>query len=109
VAFTEAVSLERDEIDTTRRIGATLNWMPVRESVLGLQLSSARAENDVRASTRDDLTWSVQWASPVPGLDRFGGKLLLRFARAENTARESDTELRRANWMVDAGFNLSLR
>lgn len=109
VAFTEAVSLERDETDTTRRIGATLNWMPLRESVLGLQLSSARAENDVRDSTRDDLTWSVQWASPVPGLDRFGGKLLLRFARAENTARESDTELRRANWMVDAGFNLSLR
>jgi hypothetical protein len=109
VALTEAVSLERDETDTTRRIGATLNWMPLRESTLGLQLSSARAENEVRASTRDDLTWSVQWASPVPGLDRFGGKLLLRFARAENTARESDTELRRANWMVDAGFNLSLR
>jgi hypothetical protein len=109
IAWIQAFSVERNETDDTRRIGASLDLMPFAESVLGIQLAMTRIVNDVRQDRRDDLGWSAQWASPVPGLRRFGGKLLLRFSHADHTARQDDDRVRRENWMVDLGLNLRIR
>jgi hypothetical protein len=87
-----------------------VNWSPLAEAVVGFQFSGTHADSDVRATTRDDRAWSVQWTSPMPGLRRFDGKWLFRFARSEHSDVTLDGDrLRRDNWMVDAGFNMSFR
>jgi hypothetical protein len=110
LSWVGAHSVERDETDRTRGIGVGISWSPLQESVLGVQLSDTRVDNEESGSGRNDRSWSVQWAAPVPGLHRFGAKWLLRFAHAENVARGvAADDVRRENWMVDAGFNLSFR
>jgi len=110
VSWIDALNLERAETDRTRRLGLGLSWRPIGEAVLGVQLSDTHGENDVRMTAQDDRSWSVQIASPVPGLQRFGGRWLIRFARATNAARDgTGADLQRSNWMVDTGFNLSFR
>jgi hypothetical protein len=105
-----ALSRERDESDRTSRVGLDVNWSPLAETVVGFQVSGTHGDSDVRATSRDDRTWSVQWTSPMPGLRRFDGKWLFRFARSEHSAVTPDrSRLSRENWMVDAGFNMSFR
>ncbi|HUF68642.1 MAG TPA: hypothetical protein VMM79_08285 [Longimicrobiales bacterium] len=106
----EAFSVEREETDATRRVAFGIDWMLLRDAVLALALSDTDSDNDVDLSGRNDRTWSLQWSSPVPGLQRFGGKWLLRFARAENSATDpSGNAVERNNWMIDTGFNFSFR
>lgn len=109
VAWTEALSVEREETDVSHRIGASLDWTPLAQYVLGFQLSAAQTRNDMRDATREDLTWSVQWSSPVPGLGAIGGSLLLRFARAHHEVTSGDDVRRNVSWMIDTGFNLGIR
>jgi hypothetical protein len=106
----EAFSVEREETDATRRVAFGFDWMPFSQAVLALALSDTDSDNDVDLSGRNDRTWSLQWSSPVPWLERFGGKWLLRFARAENAATDpAGNSIERSNWMVDTGFNFSFR
>jgi hypothetical protein len=110
LAHVAALSRERDESDRTRRVGLDVSWSPLAEAVVGIQVSGTHGDSDARATTRDDRAWSVQWTSPMPGLRRFDGKWLFRFARSEHSAVTLDGDtLRRDNWMVDAGFNMSFR
>jgi hypothetical protein len=110
LAHVAALSRERDEADRTRRVGLDVTWSPLAGAAVAFQVSGTHEDSDVRATTRDDRAWSVQWTSPMPWLRRFDGRWLFRFARSEHAAVTLDgNRLRRENWMVDAGFNMSFR
>jgi hypothetical protein len=101
----DAHNVERDETDRTRRYSGGVNWTPLRGSTLALQLSETRRDNG--GSVRADRSLSSQWSSPVPGLDRFGGKWHLRFARSANETRNAtlDLDQRRSDWSLDSGLS----
>lgn len=110
LARVSARSLERDEVDRTRRIGLNIGWRPRPDGALALQLSDSRSENGATETEREDRSWSAQWSAGVPRLQTLGGRWTLRFARTEHVSTGFGPDpVRRENWVLEAGFNLNLR
>lgn len=104
-------NLERDEVEDTRNLGASLRWRPFDRSTLSLRWSRTASED--RAGTRERIarTLDAQLSSAVPGLAPVQGQLFVRFSRRESERTDATLELsdRRETWTVTTGLSVTLQ
>ncbi len=107
LGFEEAESIQREEIDNTRRFGARVNWKPIQRSALAIQFSDTFKDDQAATKEQSDKRININWSGAVPRTERFNGQYYIRYARnvAERMDRTRDTDSRRKNWTVNTGFS----
>ncbi|HEX9885325.1 MAG TPA: hypothetical protein VGA70_02515 [Longimicrobiales bacterium] len=110
VSWEEAESIEREEIDHSRRYGVRANWRPFQRSTLAVSYSDTFKEDDAETREQGNTSFDVRWSSAVPGASGVNGQYFIRYARNESTRvdRVRDVADDRERWSVNAGLSFSL-
>lgn len=102
-------SVERDEVENTRRWDVRATVAALDASQLALSFSTTHQEDDANTRERDDSALDLQWSSAIPGLSGIGGQYFLRLSWTASTALDRTFEIDddTSRWRVDSGLNLT--
>ncbi len=103
-------SVERDEVERTRRWSARLRLTPYTGGSVAVSWSATHVEDDHASRERDAARFDARWSTALPFLDRFDGQGFVRYSRGSDARvdRVRDLDDHRSNWALHTGLSFGL-